>query len=132
MARETAAQKREREALVRSNQEVAEWAEFTATYAARFADLMFQYMSRDYAQFRVVQEDQNTYTFSRAEYRFNERTLNVTPPVSYDWEYKNQLDQAEELLADYAAEQAEQRRKETVRMNALNKLTAEERELLKV
>ena len=130
MARETAAQKREREVAERNAHETVEWVEFTSTYPARFANLLFRYMSLDYAQFRVRQLEDNVYEFSRTDRSYRVYQLKVTPVAFYSWEYKNTLEQAEELLADYDAEQAEEVRKRTVRAAALNKLSAEERELL--
>lgn len=128
--RETAAERRARQLAEQAERQAAEWSEFTANYTVRFANLLFNYMNQYYANFRVSKVDDETFSFSRTDYRFSELELKVIPPTNFSWEYKNEFEQAEELLADYAAEQVEKVRKSEVRLNALNKLTAEERELL--
>ena len=126
----TAAEKRALVAAQRAEDNRVEWAEFTAKYPVRFANLMFRYMELDFAQFRVKKLDEETFEFSREDYRYDNLALKVTPPANWNWEYLNEVQQAEALLADYDAERAEERRKESVRLTALSKLTAEERELL--
>jgi hypothetical protein len=128
--RETTKERAERERAEMAVRQATEWLEFSAAYPARFATLMFRYMTLDYAQFRVKKVDNETYEFSREDYSYRDYVLKVTPPANYSWEYLNQLEQAEEQLADYDRQVAEQERKATVRAAALNKLTAEERELL--
>jgi hypothetical protein len=126
----TAAEKRALVDAQRAEDNRVAWAEFTATYPVRFVNLMYRYMALDYAQFRVKKLDEETFQFLREDYRYDNLVLKVTPPANWNWEYLNEMEQAEALLADYDAEQAEERRKESVRMVALSKLTAEERELL--
>ena len=126
----TAADKRMLADAKRAEDNRLAWAEFTATYPVRFVNLMFRYMELAYAQFRVKKLDEETFEFSREDYRYDNLELKVTPPANWNWEYLNEMEQAEALLADYDREQAEERRKESVRLTALSKLTAEERELL--
>jgi hypothetical protein len=126
----TAAEKRALVAAQRAEDNRVAWAEFTASYPVRFANLMYRYMTLDYAQFRVKKLDEETFEFYREDYRYSDLVLKVTPPANWNWEYLNEVEQAEALLADYDREQAEERRKESVRLAALSKLTAEERELL--
>jgi hypothetical protein len=132
MVKETAAARREREAKEFDKAKELEWAEFTAAYPANFANLIFEYMGLYYAGFRVRKIDSDTYNFNREDYSWKEFTLQVVPPKSYTWEYINDFDNAYKTLADYAAEKAEERRRESVRMAALAKLSKEERELLGV
>jgi hypothetical protein len=126
----TAADKRMLADAQRAESNRLAWAEFTASYPVRFANLMYRYMALDYAQFRVKKLDEETFEFSREDYRYDNLELKVTPPANWNWAYLNEMEQAEALLTDYDAEQAEERRKESVRLTALSKLTAEERELL--
>lgn len=132
--RVTAAEKRDvKRAVVaaeRKAQQTAEWEDFKSTYPVRFASLMYNYMNLSYADFRVNKVNDTTYEFSRNERRYDTFPLSVTPPAEFNWEFMNELEQAEAMLADYAAEQAEVVRKSEVRANALNKLNAEERALL--
>jgi hypothetical protein len=126
----TAADKRMLADAQRAEANRVAWAEFTASYPVRFVNLMYRYMALDYANFRVKKLDEETFEFSREDYRYDDLVLKVTPPANWNWEYLNDMAQAEALLTDYDAEQAEERRKDSVRMNALAKLNAEERELL--
>lgn len=128
--RKTAAEKRADVNQEYTAHRIKQWAEFTAAYPAKFANLMFEYATLSYAGFRMHKLDDDTYTFSRDEYSSAEYTLKVTPPAEYSWDFEYEFDQAYALLADYVAEQAEQERKRQLRVNALNKLTAEERETL--
>lgn len=130
MARETAAEKRAREAKEWAEREAKEWAEFTATYPVRFANLLFKYMELSHAQFLVKKLDVDTYSFFFKANPYRSYELKVVPPVNYSWDYMDLMDCAERQLADYYAEVAEAERKANVRRNALTKLTAEERELL--
>ncbi len=129
MARESAAERRAREANERAEREARVWVEFTAAYPKRFAALLFSYMELNYAEFRVTKLDEETYEFER---KYTAAQLKVTPPANYNWEVLNDMERAEEELRDYAEERAEEARRAQVRANALMKLTAEERELLNV
>ena len=132
MARETAKERYARVATETAEREAKEWAEFTATYPVRFANLLFKYMELSYAQFVVKKLDNETYSFFREDHAWRSYELKVTPPVNYSWEYMDFMNSADAYLADYYAELAEAERKADVRRNALTKLSAEERELLGV
>ena len=130
MVRETARPRREREEKELRETQMAEWAVFTATYPVKFANLMFKYAELDFAGFKISKLDEQTYTFLRCDYAYKQYTLTAIPPSEYDWEYVNEFELAHDLLADYDREQAEVFRRSEMRLNALNKLTKEERELL--
>lgn len=125
--RETAAERRAREAANRQEHEVRVWAEFTAQYPKRFAALLFAYADLDYAEFRVKKLDDETYEFS---HKYTDVTLKVTPPLNYVWDVMNNLESAEYELKEYQEEVAEEERKYAVKQAALAKLSKEERELL--
>ena len=125
MARETRDQRAEREAVARDN----EWNEFVDKYSARLHALMYAYLNTPEGGFVVTKVDDETYEFGRTDY-FEEVVFNVTPPVSYDWECLNAMDQCEQSINDWKHEVAEVVRKRKVKEAALTKLTAEERELL--
>ena len=129
MARETATQRKLRQAVDQHNAENATWAEFTRAYPLRFSALLFSYMSESHAGFTVVKLDEETYVFSRTGH-CHESTLKVTPPVNYNWEYLNDMDEAEAALSEYAREMAEEARKRRVKEVALAKLNNEELEML--
>ena len=124
MAKET---KAEREVRMAAEQ-MAEWATFVDAYPTRFAALMFNYMNTP--GFTVKKLDAETYEFNRPDHLWREYQLKVTPAVNWSSATVDAMDTLERSLAHYAAEQAEYRRRETVRKNALNKLDREERELL--
>lgn len=129
MARETAAEKRVRLEQERAERDARVWAEFTATYPVRFANVLFKYMELHYDRFYVKKLDDETYQFERD---YTDETLKVTPPANYDWEYFNALDSVETAVREYYEEKQEAERKYAVRRAALAKLTAEEKELLGV
>lgn len=127
MAKET---KADREARMALEQE-AEYQQFVREYPARFAKLMFDYMNLSHAEFYVKQLDAETYEFSRDSYSsWKNSTLKVSAPANYNRKVMYDLEEAERYLQDYARELAESLRKYQVKQAALNKLSAEERELL--
>lgn len=125
MAKET---KTEREARTAQEQATA-WAEFVAAYPTRFAALMFAYMDTA-GDFQVRKLDAETYEFTRHEHLYRNFQLKATPPENYNHSTVDAMETLEGALADYAREQAEAQRRYTVKLNALAKLSKEERELL--
>lgn len=127
MAKETKAEAAARQEL---EAEVS-YQKFVREYPARFAAVLYEYMDLHYVGFRVKKLDEETYSFNRdSDNRWSERELKVTPPANRNWESVSALEDVERELKNYAEEQAEERRKATVRQAALSKLNAEERELL--
>ena len=127
MAKET---KADREARMEQEQAV-QWAEFVAAYPTRFAALMFAYLDTG-GEFQVKKLGTETYNFTRHEHLYRSYQLPVSPPAHYNYSTVDAMETLEAALADYAAEQAEVQRRWEVKQNALNKLSAEERELLGV
>jgi hypothetical protein len=126
----TAADKRLLADAKRAEDNRSAWARFTESYPTRFASLMWRYLTQTAAGFRVKKLDDETYEFDRDDYSYRTYELKVTPPVNYVWEVMDAMDSAESYLEDYAREVAEEERKYLVKVAALNKLSAEEKELL--
>ncbi len=127
MAKETKAERLAREEL----EAEASYQAFVREYPARFAALMYEYLSLEHAGFNVDKVDDETYSFYRGE-KWSSYELKVTPPANRNWEVVSNLEEVESKLAEYAAEQAEETRKYSLKCAALGKLTKEERELLGV
>jgi hypothetical protein len=125
MARETKAERAEREAVDRDN----EWNLFRDSYPTRFSALMFSYFDNAHAGFQVKRLDAETYSFSCSNH-FDSFDLKVTPPANFNYETMFAMEQAESALEDYAKEVAEANRRYQVKTAALAKLSKEEKELL--
>ncbi|WP_396189693.1 hypothetical protein [Flavobacterium sp.] len=130
MARETRAQREAREEAERQ----AQWEEFLAEYPRRFAKVLYGFTMLDASGVRhngefydVQQLDDETYHFS---HDYVAEVVKVTPPVNQNWQVLYALESLERSVQGYYDEKAEQTRKDQVRTTALNKLNAEERELL--
>jgi hypothetical protein len=128
MAKETKAERAAREEF---EAEVS-YQNFVREYPARFVAVMYEYLTREHAGFRVHKLDAETYSFSREDYSYSNRELKVAPPANRNWEAVEALEEVEHYLADYARELAEENRKFMVKQTALAKLSKEERELLGV
>ena len=125
--RPTLKQRREQQQAAQAVERAAEWAEFTAQYPARFANLLFQYLNLTHEGFNVVKVDDETYVFQR---NHTEETLKVTPPVNFSWEFKYSVESVEREFKKLEEERAEAERQRLFRANALSKLTLEERRAL--
>ena len=123
----TLKQRREQQQAAEAVERAAEWAEFTAQYPTRFANLLFQYMSLSHEGFDVVKIDNETYEFKR---NYLSEVLKVTPPVNFNWEYKYSVESVEQVVKKLEEERAEAERERLFRANALAKLTLEERRAL--
>jgi hypothetical protein len=108
------------------------YQKFVREYPARFVAAMYEYLTLEYAGFRVHKLDAETYNFSVEGERWSDCELKVAPPANRNWEVVEALESVERGLLRYAAEQAEANRQYAVKQAALAKLSKEERELLGV
>jgi hypothetical protein len=131
MARETKAQREEREDAERA----ARRAEFVAEYPQRLTRLVFEFATL-WSVPRVKRYDDNSYVFMSEDSRNTWNTEWVLPDVltNYRQDVRDNLDTVESEVQYYKDFLAEQERKANVRAEAKRKLnellTAEERELL--
>jgi hypothetical protein len=131
MARETKAQREEREEAERE----ARRAEFVAEYPQRLTRMVFEFATL-WSVPRVKRYDENSYVFMSGDSRNTWDTEWVLPDVltNYRKDVRDNLDSVESEVQYYKDFLAEQERKANVRAEAKRKLnellTAEERELL--
>ena len=129
MARETKAQRDERLEAERE----AYRAEFVAEYPQRLTRLVFEFATL-WSVPRVKRYDENSYVFMSEDSRNTWNSEWVLPDVltNYRQDVYDNMETEEQEVQYYKDYLAEQERKANVRANALAKLTAEERELLKL
>lgn len=129
MARETKAQRDERLEAERE----AYRAEFVAEYPQRLTRLVFEFATL-WSVPRVKRYDENSYVFMSEDSRNTWNSEWVLPDVltNYRQDVYDNMETVEQEVQYYKDYLAEQERKANVRANALAKLTAEERELLKL
>lgn len=131
MARETKAQREEREEAQRE----ARRAEFVAEYPQRLTRMVFEFATL-WSVTRVKRYDENSYVFMSEDTRSNWNTEWVLPDVltNYRQDVRDNLESAEQEVQYYKEHLAEQERKANVRAEAKRKLnellSEEERELL--
>lgn len=131
MARETKAQREEREDAERA----ARRAEFVAEYPQRLTRVVFEFATL-WSVPRVKRYDENSYVFMSEDSRNTWNSEWVLPDVltNYRKDVRDNLETVESEVQYYKDFLAEQERKANVRAEARRKLnellTAEERELL--
>jgi hypothetical protein len=131
MARETKAQREEREEAQRE----ARRAEFVAEYPQRLTRVVFEFATL-WSVPRVKRYDENSYVFMSGDSRNTWNSEWVLPDVltNYRKDVRDNLETVEQEVQYYKEHLAEQERKANVRAEAKRKLnellTAEERELL--
>jgi len=131
MAREKVAERTARLTAQGIDRDQKAWAEFLAEYNTRLAKLMFNFLTQD-PVFTVVRVD-DTYSFSRNNRYSSVSVLSANLASlgdTYNHDVINAMENAEYELDQYLAEMAAQLAQHHARQNALNKLSAEEKELL--
>jgi hypothetical protein len=131
MARETKAQREEREEAQRE----ARRAEFVAEYQQRLTRLVFEFATL-WSMPRVKRYDDNSYVFMSEDNRNTWNTEWVLPDVltNYRQDVYDNMETVEQEVQFYKEHLAEQQRRANVKAEAKRKLnellTSEERELL--
>ena len=129
MARETAAQRKEREANVAEKYR----RDFLVGYANRLLDLVYDYSNQNPSEFSVDRLDDDKFLFETTQNWAREFVLpreltEYSSTVFYD------LLEAEDALKEYEADRAEESRKANALLAAMKKakemFTEEERQLL--
>lgn len=130
--RKTKAQKQAEAELQQYAEREKAWEEFKAEYPTRFAALLFdfhKFSATDYNLDVVRTEDNYEFCWGTS---WNRKSVDLkpVPPSQQSWEYLYGLEAAEAAIQEERDRIAEAERKQRLRQAALDKLTAEEKQVL--
>ena len=127
--KQTKAQKMAAEAERVEREQAREWRAIAPDYAKRFAWVLFYAASHD-RLFEVTKENEY-YTFRLLNTWGDTKVfLPFEFPTEQDWEMTRNLANIEDAIQEILEEEREEKRKQQVRIDALAKLSDEERQLL--
>lgn len=126
--RERASERRERLQLEQAQRHAQEWAEFRSKWLLNLLNLVYEYSVNPEL---VVIRKEDAFEFDQLEKPFySVKRLPVNLPDQPDFELMRQADDVDMALKNVLLEQRLAEEQWRKRQSALNKLSAEERELL--